>query len=130
MHLPGEQTGKAYLNKVRSADRPFIRMSVNSRQKYRYYVDCDLLEGLKVGHNIGFTERGMNEVERIMTGFPHKTNVLFHVGNCFVYARYLNLDDAIKVANLLAVLADTGGMWDFRGRMKILKTGNPSQNSL
>ncbi|MEC4814601.1 MAG: hypothetical protein SAK29_15190 [Scytonema sp. PMC 1069.18] len=112
--LTSERTGEAYLNKVRTADRPFIRMSVNSRQKYRYHVDCDLLEGLTVGHNIGFTERGMNEVERIMTGFPHKTNVLFHVGNCYVYACYLNLSDAIQVANSLALLADTGGMWDFR----------------
>ncbi|MBD2772541.1 hypothetical protein [Iningainema tapete] len=107
-------TVKSFLSKVRTADRPFIRIYVYPRKKYRYCVECDLLEGLKVGNNIGFTELGITKVEQIMTCFPHKTQVLFRAGNCYVYARYLNLEDAICVANSLAALAEVGGMWDSR----------------
>ena len=105
-------TVRDFLKKTRAADRPFIRINYYKRYKYRYIVECDLLEGLLHGYNMGFTMQGIAEVERIIASLQHKTYCTFCAGNCYAYARYLSLEDAVEVANALAVLADMGGMWD------------------
>lgn len=107
-------TVKDFLKKIRAADRPLVRIQVLLRYKYRYSVECDLLEGFKDGANIGFTRQGIAQVERIITSKQHKSSCLFWTGNCFAYARYLSLEDAVEVANALAALADYSGMWDRR----------------
>ena len=88
------------------------------RYKYRYVVECDLLEGLLHGYNMGFTRQGIAEVERIIASKQHKTYCTFCAGNCYAYARYLSLEDAVEVANALAALADMGGMWDSREKTR------------
>lgn len=105
-------TVRDFLKKTRAAERPFIRINYYPRYKYRYVVECDLLEGLLHGYNMGFTRQGIAEVERIIASKQHKTNCTFCAGNCYAYARYLSLEDAVEVANALAALADMGGMWD------------------
>ncbi len=119
---PATPTGtvRDFLQKTRAADRPFIRINYYPRYKYRYVVECDLLEGLLHDYNIGFTRQGIAEVERSIKSLQHKTSCTFCAGNCYAYARYLSLEDAVEVANALAALADYGGMWS--SREKILAT--------
>lgn len=111
---PATPTGTVthFLDLTRRHDRPFIRINYYPRYKYRYIVECDLLEGLRHGYKMGFTIAGIAQVERIIASKQHKTNCTFHPGNCYAYARYLSLEDAVEVANALAALADYGGMWD------------------
>ena len=111
-------TVRDFLKKTRAADRPFIRINYYPRYKYRYIVECDLLEGLLHGYNMGFTMQGIAEVERIITSLQHKTVCTFCAGNCYAYALYLSLEDAVEVANALAALADMGGMWDSREKTR------------
>ena len=107
-----------FLKKTRAADRPFIRINYYPRYKYRFIVECDLLEGLLHGYNMGFTMHGIAEVERIITSLQHKTSCTFCAGNCYASARYLSLENAVEVANALAALADYGGMWDSREKTR------------
>lgn len=108
--LPG--TINYFLERIRSSDRPFICIKEIPKQKYRYTVDFDLLVGLRNGSYMGFTEQGAAKIKLIMTSHRHKTGISFCAGSCYVYARYLSLEDAVEVANALDALVGVSGIWE------------------
>lgn len=101
-----------FLEKVRSSNRPLTRILEVPERKYRYTVQFDLLEGLLDGRFMGFTAQGIARVESIMKSKQHKTYCVFCAGNCYAYAHYLNLEDAVEVANALEKLSEVSGMWE------------------
>lgn len=103
-----------FLEKVRSSNRPFTRILEIPKRKYRYTVEFDLYEGLVIPDNrvMGLTTQGIEKVESIMRSKPCETYCVFAKGGCYVYARYLTLEDAVEVANALQEVAGGSGMWE------------------
>ncbi|RCJ37301.1 hypothetical protein A6770_40275 [Nostoc minutum NIES-26] len=91
-----------YINRVRANNRPVICIVQKPRGKYRWLVEFDCVEGFAIKTYL--SDIGAVKAGEIAKSYPHKT--ISVLGKCYSYfcARYTTEEDAIAVANQLALL--------------------------
>jgi hypothetical protein len=102
-----------FLKFIRSNEYPLITVTQCNPKKYQFCVCIDLFEGFSSSDkHMCFTTYGIKQVEQIITSKVHKTICTFENHSNLIYARYLSLDDAVKIANKLVDLSDIADIWE------------------